>query len=64
MDKTKVLPGKIPIPGHEQTKLDEAIKLYTLVDSITAEGCDAEVKRVKGKLKVQKVRKSESTIID
>ena len=63
MDK-KVIPGEVPKSKEEQTRLDEAMRLYKVIDSITAKGCDAEVKRVKGKLKVQTVKKSESVFLD
>jgi len=50
---TNAVPGKVPKEKEEQARLEEAIRLYKVIDSITAKGCDAEVKRVKGKLKVQ-----------
>ena len=50
--------------SKERTCYDEAIRLYRLVDSITAKGCDAEIKRVKGRFKVLTVRKSDSVFLD
>ena len=63
MDK-KVIPSEIPKPKEEQARLEEAMRLYKVIDSITAKGCDAEVKRVKGKLKVQTVKKSDTVLLD
>jgi len=63
MDMEKEKAGEVP-RTVEQAYLDEAMKLYRLIDSITAKGCDAEVKKVKGKLKVQTIKKSELVILD
>ena len=63
MDKNTVL-GEVPKSKEEQVRLDEALRLFKVIESITAKGCDAEVKRVKGKLKVQTVKKSESVFLD
>ena len=63
MDKKTVL-GEVPKSKEEQVRLDEALRLFKVIESITAKGCDAEVKRVKGKLKVQTVKKSESVFLD
>ena len=46
MDTEKVIPGKDPRIKGEQARLDEALRLYKVIDSITAKGCDAEVKRI------------------
>ena len=63
MDR-KVVPGEVPKSKEEQARLEEAMRLYKVIDSITAKGCDAEVKRVKGKLKVQTVKKSDTVLLD
>ena len=63
MDK-KVVPGEVPKEKEEQVRLEEAMRLYKVIDSIIAKGCDAEVKRVKGKLKVQMIKKSESVFLN
>ena len=60
----RVVPGEVPKEKEEQARLEEAMRLYKVIDSITAKGCDAEVKRVKGKLKVQTIKKSESVFLD
>ena len=62
--KDRVVSGEVPKSKEEQARLEEAMRLYKVIDSITSKGCDAEVKRIKGKLKVQTVRKSESFILD
>ena len=62
--KDMVVPGEVPKSKEEQARLEEAMRLYKVIDSITAKGCDAEVKRIKGKLKVQTVRKSEAVFLD
>ncbi len=62
MDK-RVVSGEIPKEHKEQNCVDEAVRLYKLIDSITAKGCDVEVKRIKGKLKIQTVKKSDSVIL-
>lgn len=63
MDK-RVVSGEIPKERKEQTCADEAVRLYKLIDSITAKGCDVEVKRIKGKFKIQTVKKTDSVILD
>lgn len=62
--KDKIVPDEVPKEKEEQARLEEALRLFMVIDSITAKGCDAEVKRVKGKLKVQTVKKSESVFLD
>ncbi len=64
MDCEKVTPGEVPKERKEQTCVDEAVRLYKLIVSITAKGCDVEVKRIKGKFKIQTVKKSDSVILD
>lgn len=63
MDK-KSVQGEILKSNEEQARIKEAMRLYKVIDSITAKGCDAEVKRIKGKLKVQTVKKSEAIFLD
>ena len=60
----KVIMGEVPKSKEEQARLEEAMLLYNVINSITAKGCDAEVKRVKGKLKVQMIKKSESIFLN
>jgi hypothetical protein len=43
--------------GKHEEAIAEAFKVYSLLKAITDDGCDAEVKQVKGKLKILKVRK-------
>ena len=38
--------------------LTEACRVYRIIQNITNAGCDAEVKKVKGELKILSVRKS------
>lgn len=63
MDK-RAVQGEILKSNEEQARIKEAMRLYKVIDSITAKGCDAEVKRIKGKLKVQTVKKSEAIFLD
>lgn len=63
MDK-RAAPGEVPKSNEEQERIKEAMRLYKVIDSIIAKGCDAEVKRIKGKLKVQTVKKSEAIFLD
>ena len=62
--KDKAFPNNNRKTEVEQCCLDEAIRLYEVIISITEKGCDAEVKRVKGKLKVQMIKKSESVFLN
>ena len=39
-------------------ELTEACRVYRIIQNITNSGCDAEVKKVKGELKILSVRKS------
>lgn len=39
-------------------ELIEACRVYRIIQNITNAGCDAEVKKVKGELKILSVRKS------
>ena len=39
-------------------ELTEACRVYRIIQNITNAGCDAEVKKVKGELKILSVRKS------
>lgn len=42
----------------QATELTEACRVYRIIQNITNAGCDAEVKKVKGELKILSVRKS------
>ena len=42
----------------QATELIEACRVYRIIQNITNAGCDAEVKKVKGELKILSVRKS------
>ena len=39
-------------------ELTEACRVYRIIQNITNAGCDAEVKKVKGELKILSARKS------
>ena len=39
-------------------ELTEACRVYRIIQNITNAGCDAEVKKVKGELKILSVRKN------
>lgn len=57
MDKQKnsVISGNDDI---EEFEIAEACRMYRIIQKITNNGCDAEVKKVKGELKILSVRKS------
>ena len=40
------------------SELTEAYRMYRIIQDITNAGCDAEVKKVKGELKILSVKKS------
>ena len=40
------------------TEMTEAYRVYRILQNITNAGCDAEVKKVKGELKILSVKKS------
>ena len=42
----------------QATELIEAYRMYRIIQDITNAGCDAEVKKVKGELKILSVKKS------
>jgi len=42
----------------QAAELTEACRVYRIIQNITNAGCDAEVKKVKGELKILSVRKS------
>ena len=42
----------------QATELTEACRIYRIIQSITNTGCDAEVRKVKGELKILSVRKT------
>lgn len=41
-----------------EAELTEACRVYRIIQNITSAGCDAEVKKVKGELKILSVKKS------
>ena len=41
--------------------MQEAYRMYSLLNEITNNGCDAEVKKIKGKLKIIRVKKQIAT---
>ena len=43
-------------------ELIEACRVYRIIQNITNAGCDVEVKKVRGELKILSVRKSVATI--
>lgn len=54
---------KMKPPPSEET-LREACRVYSLLNEITDNGCDVEVKKIKGKLKIIKVQKQIATEIE
>ena len=58
MDKKRSGTPLVPVPPKTKEE-QEALRLYLALKDITTHGCDAEVKNVKGVLKVLKVRKTE-----
>ena len=49
----------------QKTKeVNDAMRLYEVIKDITERGCDAEVKNVRGVLKVLKVKKTEPITIN
>ena len=42
----------------QAAELTEACRVYRIIQNITNAGCDAEVKKVKGELKILSVKKS------
>ena len=42
----------------QAAELTEACRVYRIIQNITNAGCDVEVKKVKGELKILSVRKS------
>ena len=44
--------------AKQAEELTEACRVYRIIQNITNAGCDAEVKKVKGELKILSVRKS------
>ena len=49
---------KQALPAVQTTELTEAYRMYRIIQDITNAGCDAEVKKVKGELKILSVKKS------
>lgn len=47
--------------ASQVAELTEACRIYRIIQSITNTGCDAEVKKVKGELKILSVRKTVAT---
>ena len=43
-------------------ELTEACRVYRIIQKITNAGCDVEVKKVRGELKILSVKKSVATI--
>ena len=46
------------VDTKQAAELTEACRVYRIIQNITNAGCDAEVKKVKGELKILSVRKS------
>ncbi len=62
MERHKVCTNCISrIEGKHTEELAEAHRIYQILQSITDSGCDAEVKKVKGSLKILSVKKSVAT---
>ena len=51
---------KIINPQSEEV-VREACQIYSLLNEITDNGCDVEVKKIKGRLKIIKVQKQVAT---
>ena len=58
----KITPEKVLKPPSEEA-VKEAFRVYSLLNEITDNGCDVEVKKIKGKLKIIKVQKQVATEI-
>ena len=56
----KINTTKIARPPNEDI-MQEAYRMYSLLNEITNNGCDAEVKKIKGKLKIIRVKKQIAT---
>lgn len=46
------------IDARQTEELTEACRVYRIIQDITNAGCDAEIKKIKGKLKILSVKKS------
>ena len=46
------------VDTKQAAEMTEACRVYRIIQNITNAGCDAEVKKVKGELKILSVRKS------
>ena len=42
----------------QEAELTEACRVYRTIQNITDAGCDAEIKKIKGRLKIFSVKKS------
>lgn len=49
---------KQELDAKQAVELTEACRVYRIIQNITNAGCDAEVKKVKGELKILSVKKS------
>ena len=44
--------------AKQVSELTEAFRVYRIIQNITDAGCDAEIKKIKGELKILSVKKS------
>ena len=59
MEKDKICSCcQYEVDTKQVAELAEACRVYRIIQNITNAGCDAEVKKVKGELKILSVRKS------
>ena len=61
MDRKNNPEKRLKPPSQEAVQ--EAYRVYSLLNEITDDGCDVEVKKIKGKLKIIKVQKQVATEI-
>ena len=59
MERNPSLIKIIKPPSEEVVR--EACQIYSLLNEITDNGCDVEVKKIKGKLKIIRVKKQIAT---
>ena len=61
MERNSSMTKIIKPPSEEAVR--EACQIYSLLNEITDNGCDVEVKKIKGKLKIIRVQKQVATEI-
>ena len=58
MEKDKICCCQCETDAKQAAELTEACRVYRIIQNITNAGCDAEVKKVRGELKILSVKKS------